>query len=335
MSNKNTSPEFISGLLSSMGKPIIIRPIMTKILGGLNENVLLSQLIYWTGKQKDPEGWIFKNSREIEEETALNYQQQRRARQKLKSMNLLEEKNDWSTHKILLRINLKNLAKIIANSLYHNNKESLSKRSPLPIKTIESPYHNNKESLSKRSSDIKKQRIHREYTENTQKKNNPPKPPLASSDDSAVLSIKRWFNEVMWPSVPSPKKKGKAKTWSQVTKLKPDKVTRADIVNYFKSYYEVKATYDRVGEFFPDMQDPERVIRNRRYEDELVKFSGQPKGGGMAPSSYESGDLDFIKLMSPEAKRKKLRIEGDRFRKMLIEFGDDPSKYEGEQNAEA
>jgi len=162
---------------------------------------------------------------------------------------------------------------------------------------------------------------------------------LRDSDESTPLSLRRWFDEVMWTAVPSQKKKGKELTWAEIQKLKPDEAERKEIVTYLSSYYKIKSTYDIAGEFMAEMQDPVRVIRNRRYKDVLVPFRGKSKAGGMAPTSAEKNGepydrLGYLRLMSDKMKRWKLKMEGESFRRDLIEIGDDPAKYEEAEDAE-
>lgn len=162
---------------------------------------------------------------------------------------------------------------------------------------------------------------------------------LRDSDESTPLSLRRWFDEVMWVAVPSQKKKGKELTWAEIQKLKPDQDTRKEIVTYLSSYYKIKATYDAVGEFMAEMQDPVRVIKNRRFKDVLVPCRGKTRGGGMAPTSAEKNGepydrLGYLRLMPDKMKRWKLKMEGESFRRDLIEIGDDPAKYEEAEDAE-
>jgi hypothetical protein len=49
-----------------------------------NTAVLLTQIIYWTDRTKDPEGWIYKTYEKCEEELALSEYQTRRAANNLK-----------------------------------------------------------------------------------------------------------------------------------------------------------------------------------------------------------------------------------------------------------
>lgn len=76
-----------------IGKPINYYPRFTKAFGGhADAGVFASNFYYWDGKGADPEGWIYKTQRQIEEETGLGRYKQEGARKKLKALNLLEEK---------------------------------------------------------------------------------------------------------------------------------------------------------------------------------------------------------------------------------------------------
>src|SRR5215208_85961 len=53
--------------------------------------ICIRQLVYWTGKQHDPEGWIYKTQGELEEETGLSRHHQEKARNILLSQGVLRE----------------------------------------------------------------------------------------------------------------------------------------------------------------------------------------------------------------------------------------------------
>lgn len=89
-----------------------------------------------------------------------------------------------------------------------------------------------------------------------------PKPDLTKSE------LSKWFDEVMWPSVS--KKVGKDLTWIEIQKERPNAETRERIVWYFTEYPKVKAAHEAKGLFYPEMQDPVRAVKNKRYLDELV-----------------------------------------------------------------
>jgi hypothetical protein len=86
------------------GRPVAYYPDLRKITGSINAALFLCQLIYWDGKQRDPQGWIYKNSDEIEDETGLTYEEQRTARRKLVERGFIHEKFKRLEHKIHYRI---------------------------------------------------------------------------------------------------------------------------------------------------------------------------------------------------------------------------------------
>lgn len=75
---------------------ILDRPVAFQrgfvFFGGVTGALLLSQLIYWTGREMSGDGWIFKNQAELEEETGLGRREQEGARRKLKAVGVLMEK---------------------------------------------------------------------------------------------------------------------------------------------------------------------------------------------------------------------------------------------------
>ena len=69
----------------------------------------LRQLIYWTGKEHDPEGWIYKTQSEMEEETGLARKQQERARKILRKAGVLEEVKKGTPCRLWYRVDLEAL----------------------------------------------------------------------------------------------------------------------------------------------------------------------------------------------------------------------------------
>lgn len=79
-------------------------PSLAAILG-LKESIIVCQLLYWTPKTQDADGWVYKSSDEFERETGLSYKEQIRVRKALRDRNLLQEKNVRSEHRVYFRIN--------------------------------------------------------------------------------------------------------------------------------------------------------------------------------------------------------------------------------------
>jgi hypothetical protein len=86
------------------GHPIAYFPSLAPHVGGTNAAILLCQLLYWTPRAKDPEGWIYKTQLELIYETGLSRHEQRAARTALKARGLLEERYDRLAHQLYVRV---------------------------------------------------------------------------------------------------------------------------------------------------------------------------------------------------------------------------------------
>jgi hypothetical protein len=93
-------------LLTDVGRPVAYYPKIAEVAGGATSAIFLCQFIYWEGKQKDPDGWIYKTQANIKEETGLTRYEQETVRKKLKAKGLLEEKYQGIPRKLYYRINL-------------------------------------------------------------------------------------------------------------------------------------------------------------------------------------------------------------------------------------
>lgn len=71
---------------------ITIRVTFYQITKDINAALFLSQLYYWSTRTKNLEKWIFKTVKDLQKEIFLTAYQQRRAREKLLHLGLIEEK---------------------------------------------------------------------------------------------------------------------------------------------------------------------------------------------------------------------------------------------------
>jgi hypothetical protein len=88
------------------GHPIAYFPSLAPQVGGTNAAILLCQLLYWTPRAKDPQGWIYKSQLEIVAETGMSRDEQRTARNALKARGLLQERYDRLAHQLYLKVNV-------------------------------------------------------------------------------------------------------------------------------------------------------------------------------------------------------------------------------------
>lgn len=78
--------------LPNIGTSVAYHPEFTRFLGSCKASIFLAQLIYWEGKQKDPNGWMYKTRQELQRETALTRHEQDAARKILKEKGYIQEK---------------------------------------------------------------------------------------------------------------------------------------------------------------------------------------------------------------------------------------------------
>ena len=100
----------LTNYILDLGRAVAFYPGLKGITHSTTATILLCQFLYWSDKSKD-NGWIWKNSYEIEEETGLTYNEQRTARKILFDLNLLEENPKPLEHTIYFRIKQEELNK--------------------------------------------------------------------------------------------------------------------------------------------------------------------------------------------------------------------------------
>lgn len=100
-------------------RPVAYHPDIARIVGSVKAAIFLCQLLYWTGKGKRADGFIWKTQAEMETETALTRSEQETARKKLKRLGILEEKLHGIPAKLHYRINAARLLELI-EAFYDN-----------------------------------------------------------------------------------------------------------------------------------------------------------------------------------------------------------------------
>jgi len=125
----------ISAVLKAVGRPINYWPIFCKAFGDSKTGIFLSNFLYWEGKQKDPDGWIYKTQKEILDETGLERTGQEYARKKLRELDCLEEKRAGTPAKLYYRFNWDEIDKVVNGYISHNPvKMKKKKKTPEPSK---------------------------------------------------------------------------------------------------------------------------------------------------------------------------------------------------------
>ena len=103
-----------SDFLKQIGRVVAYYPSLVPIAGSPTATILLCQLVYWETRNKSSDGWIWKVSDEITEETGLTENEQRTARNKLIERGLIEWKHRRSTHESGYTVNSETLNELWA-----------------------------------------------------------------------------------------------------------------------------------------------------------------------------------------------------------------------------
>ncbi|MFH7767774.1 DNA-binding protein [Acinetobacter sp. BSP-28] len=109
----NTSIPMIKLIEAMNDQPIAFNKHYVFIGCGINGALMLSQLVYWTSRTKDNDGWIFKTHHEWTMETGLTRREQDTARKTLKDLGFLLEKKVGVPRRVFFRVERENLYKAL------------------------------------------------------------------------------------------------------------------------------------------------------------------------------------------------------------------------------
>ncbi|UFK87274.1 DNA-binding protein [Acinetobacter baumannii] len=140
---------------------------------GINGALMLSQLVYWTSRTKDSEGWIFKTHHEWTQETGLTRREQDTARATLKSLKFISEKKMGVPRRVYYRVEHENLYQALIeysesidiNSM-HNSATLNAQNSHTECTNAPDCMHNSA-TLNAQIRPSNTENTYREYTENT------------------------------------------------------------------------------------------------------------------------------------------------------------------------
>jgi hypothetical protein len=90
----------LADLLPDIGRVLAYSPALARALGSVNAAILLCQLIYWLGKEAEPELGIYKTKTELTDETGLNRSEQDIATARLKELGLLTTNYRRQQHRL-------------------------------------------------------------------------------------------------------------------------------------------------------------------------------------------------------------------------------------------
>ncbi len=80
--------------------------VLAIMLNSIPASILLTRLLYWSGKEHNPDGWIYKTEGQLFHETGMKRRPQETARKKLRELGLIEECHKGIPRKNHFRVNL-------------------------------------------------------------------------------------------------------------------------------------------------------------------------------------------------------------------------------------
>ncbi|MFW1967319.1 DNA-binding protein [Acinetobacter guillouiae] len=109
----NTSISMIKLIEAMNDQPIAFNKHYVFIGCGINGALMLSQLVYWTARTKNSDGWIYKTQHDWTMETGLTRKEQENARKKLKDLSFLKEMKRGVPCKVYFKVERENLYKAL------------------------------------------------------------------------------------------------------------------------------------------------------------------------------------------------------------------------------
>ena len=169
----NTTIPMIKLIEAMNDQPIAFNKHYVFIGCGINGALMLSQLVYWTSRTRNKDGWIYKTHDEWTQETGLTRREQDTARKTLKLLGFLTEKKVGVPCKVHFRVERENLYKALikysesldSSQLHNSAKLDAPKRQTRCTKAPNCMHQSAKLDAPKRQTNT--ENTYREYTENT------------------------------------------------------------------------------------------------------------------------------------------------------------------------
>jgi hypothetical protein len=223
--------------------------------------IFARQLLFWDGKGRDPEGWIYKSIGEWQEETGLSRRQQESARNVLTKKRLMEEKRAVGPDgrwRLFFRLDLREWMDLLAPDLEgpEEDPSTLNHRSRVLTNTEQGPCS------------VLPDRDYAQYseptnTENTQEISSPPEgehrsQPGEIEEEKAATATR--LNAIVYRRAT---KRGTAVDDSQMRQLGQNwkRLLEQDITGE-----DLTAAAQLVGEDWPRLQSPAKALARVRGE---------------------------------------------------------------------
>jgi hypothetical protein len=238
---------------SLLQKPIAFNPMFARVTGSVTSGLLLSQLFFWSDKGKDPDGWIYKTSEEIESETTLTRHEQESARRRLQQVKVCEIKVKGVPPTMHYRIDFDALCNLISN---------LPESGKLNCHNPANQFAENRQTI--------KTEITAETTAQDLLRSS------SSSKNSYDLGFDHFYTLY-------PRKTGKAAALRAWQKIRPDKDLRFKIAERLRTFIAIDWC-ETPPRFIPH---PATWLNAGRWEDEV------PSADFHGPSRHTNGLPDY------------------------------------------
>lgn len=116
--------------------PIAYKPILAKALGGVTVGLWMSQLMYWSDKGSDAEGWIYKTRDDWAGETAMGPYEIVGARKRALELGVVEEKLAKVPAKLHYRICWEKLEQVVSQYVEEHPQKAKAQYREKPKSSI-------------------------------------------------------------------------------------------------------------------------------------------------------------------------------------------------------
>jgi hypothetical protein len=120
-------------------RPVSYHKLLAIAGGSVSAGVFLSQLVYWTDKGRDPDGWIYKTLDDWWAETALGRYELKTVRNALTARDLIEEKLSGVPARLHYKINWEAMKPALAKAIV-THRDGMSKRGAPTNQFVASPH---------------------------------------------------------------------------------------------------------------------------------------------------------------------------------------------------
>ncbi|MFC2008603.1 hypothetical protein ACFLUT_00915 [Chloroflexota bacterium] len=123
------------------GNVLVVPRVFIALTGDTDSALLLSQLLYWTGKSTTGDDWVYKSMAVWREELGLSRCRLESARRRLRNMGVLEESCHLAQNKRVLHLRLRRAGLLeMMETFYSSGLDRVSNCANPAHRSIENPH---------------------------------------------------------------------------------------------------------------------------------------------------------------------------------------------------